>query len=97
MVAAAISEGAPPSSWQKGNTPRIGMHQNRQHLCREVSKCAHLCLFQSFSQSLKSLGHTCQLPTDPLWHLTFSFQVCSYWGHSMLVCLDACQMVAKLS
>lgn len=44
MAAAAISEGAPPSSWQKGDTPRIAMHQNRQHPHKgaAVSNCAHL-------------------------------------------------------
>lgn len=50
VVAAAISEGAPPMSWQKGDTHGVAMHQNKQHPCKgaAVCNCAHLCLLQSF-------------------------------------------------
>lgn len=64
------------------------MHQNRQRPCKGAaeSNCGHLCLLQTFSRSLKSLKHTCQLPITLLWRLAFSFQVCSYWGQECLIC-----------
>lgn len=38
MVAAAVSQCAPPSSWQKGDTPRFAMHQNRQCPCKGAAE-----------------------------------------------------------
>lgn len=71
MAAAAISEGAPPSSWQKGDTPipalglgcvrRGSIPAGKQHC-----NCLSLSLLQSVVRCLKSLGHTCQLPVAPL-------------------------------
>lgn len=78
VAAAAISEGAPPSSWQKGDNlmSMLGLGCVRAGSEAMLSNCAHLSPLQSVLQNLSS-GRSCQLPAAPL---SSRFQVCSYWG-----------------